>query len=177
MRNLGGCPFSLRKTPPEECTDRAQGIWGCMQLFKTPMVNYLQHVTNQTWCHTPAKIPAQYPCQQATWTLIPHDNELNAGPHTHSGGCVVMAGLPLMHETPQEPKTNNGSPEHPQPPQQWMKYGTTHSLWGVPPPTMKPHLKQAQMKPRAKTECVVKSNYPHPHQSPPDEKTNKALHK
>ncbi|KAF9506034.1 hypothetical protein BS47DRAFT_1367652 [Hydnum rufescens UP504] len=57
----------------------------------------------------------------------------------------------------------------------------------VSSPTMKPHPKQAQMKPRVKTKCaqqpkgpimcVVKSNYPHPHESPPNEKTNEALHK
>ncbi|KAF9514190.1 hypothetical protein BS47DRAFT_1361859 [Hydnum rufescens UP504] len=221
-------PFSLRETPPEECTDRAQGIQGFTQPFKTPMVNYPQHATNQTQCHTPTLA--------ATRTLILRNNKLNAGPHTRSGstqraavaalwvsprctkphptrtqdekwtwvatrnpiqepsartptsyttmdeiwyhtppvgclfshyetppkastdeaqgenrartatqrphpqapitGCVVMAGLPLMHETPQEPKMKNGraqppgtqsknpAPEHPQPPQQWMKYHT-----------------------------------------------------
>jgi hypothetical protein len=46
-------PFSLCETLPEECTDRAQGIWGHTQPLNTPMVNYPQHMTNQTQCHTP----------------------------------------------------------------------------------------------------------------------------
>jgi hypothetical protein len=47
-------PFSLHKTLPKECTDRAQGIQGHAQPLNTPMVNYPQHTINQTQCHTPA---------------------------------------------------------------------------------------------------------------------------
>ncbi|KAF9505724.1 hypothetical protein BS47DRAFT_1367868 [Hydnum rufescens UP504] len=95
----------------------------------------------------------------ATWTLILHDNELNAGPHTHSSGCVVIvATWNLIQEpstrTPTSYMMTDEIQNHMPP------VGCVWLYW-VSSPTMKPHLKQAHMKPRVcgKTHTPMLTTY------------------
>ncbi|KAF9520679.1 hypothetical protein BS47DRAFT_1357472 [Hydnum rufescens UP504] len=115
-----------------------------------------------TQCHTPPGA--------GTWTLIVHDNKLNAQPHTCSGSSPLDAQNPTQqeckmkngHVQPPRTQSKNPAPKHPQPTQQWMKYSTTHPLQGVLSPTTKPCPKQAHIKPRAKTEHAQPPKGPAP---------------
>ncbi|KAF9517044.1 hypothetical protein BS47DRAFT_1359824 [Hydnum rufescens UP504] len=135
----------------------------------------------------------------ATWTPILHENKLNAGPHTHSGGSPLDAQNPTQQEhrmkngraQPPRTQSKNPVPEHPQATQR-MKYGTTRPLRGLffnyeTPPEASTYEAQGETQAWAVTQrprplplsthnhhTPTVADYPHPHESLPDQKTNVA---
>ncbi|KAF9503949.1 hypothetical protein BS47DRAFT_1369164 [Hydnum rufescens UP504] len=117
-------PFSLHETPPEECTDMAQGkIWQ-REAAQTPTPE----------CQAPNMMIMQSrTTHPPKWVLSLHENppdevtdELSvpspyANPPCMKNGC--------MQPPATQPK--NPAPKHLQSPCRWLIYGTTHPLWRV----------------------------------------------